>query len=106
MEVVANKHSKRYPIEINYQERENKVVSYVFSLEDAEKLLADLDAAIKEIEGENPVDEGERMLSRIIKHFDWYDNDNGFNAEECKKAQEYLKTLHLKLYKNKEKKEE
>ena len=50
MEVVANKHSKRYPIELNYQEREDKVISYVFSLEDAKKLLADLDAAIKEIE--------------------------------------------------------
>jgi hypothetical protein len=50
MEVVANKHSKRYPIELNYQEREDKVISYVFSLEGAKKLLADLDAAIKEIE--------------------------------------------------------
>lgn len=50
MEVVANKHSKRYPIELNYQERENKVVSYVFSLENAKKLLADLNTAIKEIE--------------------------------------------------------
>ena len=50
MEVVANKHSKRYPIELNYQEREDKVISYVFSLEDAKKLLVDLDAAIKDIE--------------------------------------------------------
>ena len=50
MEVVANKHSKRYPIELNYQETNNKVVSHVFSLENAKKLLSDLDAAIKEIE--------------------------------------------------------
>lgn len=50
MEVVANKYSKRYPIELNYQERDDKVVSYVFSLENAKKLLSDLEAAIKEIE--------------------------------------------------------
>lgn len=50
MEVVANKFSKKYPIELNYQERKDKVISYVFSLDDAKKLLSDLDAAIKEIE--------------------------------------------------------
>ena len=49
MEVVANKHSKKYPIELNYQDID-KTVSIVFSLEGAKKLLADLDTAIKEIE--------------------------------------------------------
>jgi len=49
MEVVANKHSKRYPIEINFQDVD-KEVSVVFSLENAKKLLSDLGAAIKEIE--------------------------------------------------------
>ena len=49
MEVVANKHSKRYPIEINFQDVD-KTVSVVFSLDNAKKLLSDLDAAIKEIE--------------------------------------------------------
>ncbi len=49
MEVVANKHSKKYPIELNYQDI-NKTVLLVFSLENAKKLLSDLDAAIKEIE--------------------------------------------------------
>ncbi len=49
MEVVANKHSKKYPIELNYQDID-KTVSIVFSLDNAKKLLFDLDAAIKEIE--------------------------------------------------------
>ena len=52
MEVVANKHSKKYPIELNYQDV-NKTVSLVFSLDNAKKLLSDLDAAIKEIEKRN-----------------------------------------------------
>ena len=55
MEVVANKHSKRYPIELNYNDwgcfGEKKTVSLVFSLENAKKLLSDLENAIKEIEG-------------------------------------------------------
>ena len=55
MEVVANKHSKKYPIELNYNDwgcfGEKKTVSLVFSLENAKKLLSDLEAAIKEIEG-------------------------------------------------------
>lgn len=54
MEVVANKHSKRYPIELNYNDLgcfgEKKTTSLVFSLEDAKRLLVDLEAAIKEIE--------------------------------------------------------
>ena len=50
MEVIANSRSKRYPIELTYQETANKTVSFVFSLENAKKLLSDLDAAIKEIE--------------------------------------------------------
>lgn len=49
MEVVANKHSKKYPIELSYHDID-KTVSLVFSLDDAKKLLSDLDAAIKEIE--------------------------------------------------------
>ena len=49
MEVVANKHSKRYPIELNYQDID-KTVSLVFTLDNAKKLLSDLGAAIKEIE--------------------------------------------------------
>ena len=49
MEVVANKHSKKYPIELNYQDID-KTVSLVFSLDNAKKLQSDLDAAIKEIE--------------------------------------------------------
>lgn len=49
MEVVANKHSKKYPIELNYQDID-KTVSLVFTLDNAKKLLSDLDAAIKEIE--------------------------------------------------------
>lgn len=53
MEVIANNHSKRYPIELTYQETANKTVSFVFSLENAKKLLSDLDAAIKEIEEQN-----------------------------------------------------
>ena len=53
MEVIANNHSKRYPIELTYQETVNKTVSLVFSLENAKKLLSDLDAAIKEIEEQN-----------------------------------------------------
>ena len=53
MEVIANNRSKRYPIELTYQETANKTVSFVFSLENAKKLLSDLDAAIKEIEEQN-----------------------------------------------------
>lgn len=53
MEVIANSHSKRYPIELTYRETVNKTVSFVFSLENAKKLLSDLDAAIKEIEEQN-----------------------------------------------------
>lgn len=49
MEVVANKHSKKYPIELNYQDID-KTISVVFSLDNAKKLLSDLDSAIKEIE--------------------------------------------------------
>ena len=49
MEVVANKYSKKYPIELNYHDVD-KTVSLVFSLDDAKKLLSDLDSAIKEIE--------------------------------------------------------
>lgn len=49
MEVVVNKHSKEYPIEINFQDVDY-TVSVAFSLENAKKLLSDLDAAIKEIE--------------------------------------------------------
>lgn len=49
MEVVANKHSKKYPIELNYQDFDREV-SLVFSLDNAKKLLSDLDVAIKEIE--------------------------------------------------------
>ena len=51
MEVVANKHSKNYPIEINFQDVD-KTISVVFPLDNAKKLLSDLDAAIKEIEEE------------------------------------------------------
>ena len=53
MEVIANNRSKRYPIELTYQETVNKTVSFVFSLENAKKLQSDLDAAIKEIEEQN-----------------------------------------------------
>jgi len=53
MEVVANKHSKKYPIELNYQDID-KTVSLVFSLDNAKKLQSDLDAAIKEIEETAP----------------------------------------------------
>lgn len=49
MEVIANKCSKKYPIELNYQDID-KTVSLVFTLDNAKKLLSDLDAAIKEIE--------------------------------------------------------
>ena len=49
MEVVANKHSKKHPIELNYQDID-KTVSLVLTLDNAKKLLSDLDAAIKEIE--------------------------------------------------------
>lgn len=37
-------------------------------------------------------EEDEKMLSKIIKHFDWYDSDH-FNAEDCKEAQDFLKSL-------------
>lgn len=37
-------------------------------------------------------EEDEKMLSKIIKHFDWYDSDR-FNAEDCKEAQDFLKSL-------------
>ena len=54
MEIVANKHSKKYPIELNYNDLgcfgEKKTTSLVFSLEDAKRLLVDLETAIKEIE--------------------------------------------------------
>lgn len=52
MEVVANKHSKKYPIELNHHDWGNVIRSYVFSLEDAKKLLSDLSEAINEIENE------------------------------------------------------
>ena len=47
------------------------------------------------IEEQKPAEwseEDEKMLSKIIKHFDWYDSDR-FNAEDCKEAQDFLKSL-------------
>lgn len=61
MEVVVNKHSKKHPIELNYQDID-KTVSLVLTLDNAKKLLSDLDAAIKEIEKNTDMTNEEKQL--------------------------------------------
>ena len=63
MEVVANKHSKKFPIELNYQDID-KTVSLVFTLDNAKKLLSDLDAAITEIEKGLAIEAPEDMYKK------------------------------------------